>query len=593
MPLLASQNQLSEQCVDELLAAYRFLRHAENAVQAMRDEQTHMLPENALDQQRLSCAMGFVGWDAFIDVLQAHRDRVQQHFDNVFADVEEQANESPANKLWTNGLSDDEQLALLIELGFDDVEEAHRWIRHLRRGAAQTYLGEQGRVAWNQLLPLLINTAASYPQNTRVLARLFKIIEKVAGRSTYLLLLLENPSALEQLVKLCDASEWIADYLSRYPILLDQLLDPVSLYAPLEQAQLSQELSASLSGVAQDDLEMQMDLMRQFRHAMVLRVASADIASVIEVAVVSDYLTAIAEVILEKTWQLAWLHTIARYGEPRCGSGRKLRLVNFGIVAYGKLGGIELGYGSDLDIVFLHDSDGEVQQTKGHKSVDNSVFFNRLGQRIVHMLATPTAAGSLYEVDTRLRPSGHSGMLVSSLQSFVEYQRHHAWTWEHQALVRARMVSGADSLKQGFEQVRNEILSQPRDFDVLRIDVREMRLQMRAELDAAETDKFHLKQGAGGIVDIEFMVQYQVLRWVETWPQLLQYTDTVRLLETLAQVGVFSADDAQSLIEAYRCFRGRVHHLTLRGEPVILDADCESGKRQAVLKMWQAVFEPC
>ena len=290
-----------------------------------------------------------------------------------------------------------------------------------------------------------------------------------------------------------------------------------------------------------------MDRLRQFRHAMVLRVAAADIAGALQVMLVSDELTAIAEAVLEQVLTIAWGEMVKRYGEPQCKvncgakegalgykcRGKK-RPVAFSIVGYGKLGGFELGYGSDLDLVFLHDSEGSQQRTSGRKSVDNSVFFTRLGQRIIHMLEAFTAAGSLYEVDMRLRPSGNSGMLVSAIDAFRDYQLHEAWVWEHQALVRARPVAGDAALGRRFNKIRAQVLTGDSKLENLRSQVREMRERMRQELGAGRRGQFHLKQDRGGIVDIEFMVQFLVLRWCSEHPQLLQHSGTIHLLKALA-----------------------------------------------------------
>ncbi len=591
LPLLVELRQLTQTCADELVSAYHFLRHAENAIQAMRDEQIHSLPEEKEDQLRLACAMGFERWSDFLSQLDQHRQQVQTHFDQIFADVDApDVATSNADRVWGDTLVENEAMTLLEQAGYDDPEEALRWVHQLKAGSAQIYLGERGRIYFNALMPRLIDAAANYDQSTLLLIRMIKVIEKIAGRTTYLSLLLENPAALSQFVKLCDASDWIATYLARFPILLDQLLDPVALFAPMKQAGLKAELENDFAGVDSDDMEQQMDVLRQFRHAMALRVAAADIAGVIPVAIVSDYLTAIAEIVLAKALALAWEQMTSRYGTPMCQVDRKKRKVNFGIVGYGKMGGIELGYGSDLDVVFLHDSMGNGQQTTGRNSVDNAIFFARLGQRIVHILTTQTAAGTLYDVDTRLRPSGYSGMLVTSLESFVEYQLNNAWTWEHQALVRARMVAGDDALSPVFADVRARILKKPRDEAGLKIDVREMRQQMRDELGSGSSEEFNLKHDPGGIVDIEFLVQYLVLLWAKEYPILLKYTDTVRLLESLASIGCIDVSVANDLADTYRHFRGMTHHLALRGQSLEIDPDKEFERQQKVVQQWEAVF---
>ncbi len=577
--------------VGRLVKAYHFLRRTENCLQAMRDEQVHCLPEDTMDQTRLAFAMGFSSWPVFSRALTKHRDCVQAEFEQVFAGPDNQQLESPIHQLWHVGLTDDEQSREILRLaGYQDTVEALRWIGQLREGAAQSFLGEQGRVRFDQLVPKLISAAAEYENDAELLGRLVRILEKIAGRTTYLSLLLENATALKHLISLCNASEWVASQLARHPVLLDQLLDPRSLYQPLEAKALASELQEIMTAIPENDLEQQMDRLRQFKQAMVLRVAAADIAGVIPVMVVSDYLTAIAEVVLGQALILAWQQMVKRYGRPVCSERAKQRVVKFAVIGYGKMGGIELGYGSDLDLVFLHDSAGENQSTDSKKPIDNQVFFARLGQRIIHILDTLTPAGTLYEVDMRLRPSGNSGLLVTSVESFRDYQREDAWTWEHQALVRARIICGDEELRQRFKRIRNTILGQQRDAEQLRQDICEMRERMRDELASKDDDIFDLKQGQGGIVDIEFMVQYHVLRWAHAHPELLRFTDTVRLLEMLAKTGHLDSRAAATLAEAYRVYRSLYHRLALRGESALLKCGSHAEQRQEVAEWWQNIM---
>jgi len=583
---------LPQQVVDELIAAYGFLRRAENRLQAMHDEQVHRLPESALDRAALALAMGYPEWDAFLTALNAHRRRVEGHFQKVFAAPEAQAEErDPLVDLWLGRLSGKEAGQVLTEAGFDDVPEALRWIEQLRSGTAPRYLGQQGRMRFDALLPLLLRETGQQAGAAEVLGRLVHVLEHIAGRTTYLVLLQENPPVLSQLVKLCAASAWIAQQIARFPLLLDQLLDPRTLYAPLLSAELETELERRLAGIESSDLEQQMDALRQFKHAMVLRVAAADVAEVIPVTVVSDRLTAIAEVVVKKVLAIAWDEMVRRYGEPRCTQAGQERAVAFIVVAYGKLGGSELGYGSDLDLVFLHNSAGTDQRTSGQKSVDNAVFLTRLGQRIIHMLETYTAAGVLYEVDMRLRPSGNSGLLVSSLDAFADYQHGEAWTWEHQALVRARVVAGDQGLADAFAVARDKVLAMPRDADKLRQEVREMRERMRSELGSRGATGFHLKQDRGGIVDIEFMVQYLVLRWGKEHPELLRHRDSIHLLGALAEAGLLQAADAGVLVEAYQAYRTLSHRLTLAEASSVVDEHELEATRVKVAAIWKRLME--
>ena len=440
-------------------------------------------------------------------------------------------------------------------------------------------------------MPLLLGAVAHARDPDTTLSRVLDLVEKIARRTTYLALLAESPMALSQLVRLCAASPWIAGLLTLHPLLLDELLDPRSLYAPLKRQALEDELATDLARLGADDLEQQMEVLRHFQQANTLRVAAADVAGAYPLMVVSDHLTEIAEVVLQAVLRLARQHLIDRHGVPCCRIDGQVVEPGFAILAYGKLGGIELGYGSDLDLVFLHGSEGEELGTQGAKAIDNNVFFARLGQRIIHMMTAHTPAGVLYEVDMRLRPNGAAGMLVSSMAAFAEYQRHAAWTWEHQALVRARVVAGDVPVAERFAAIRRDVLGRQRDGAQLRREVREMRERMRAELGQRDAAKFDLKQDVGGIADIEFMVQYGVLAWAFTHPELLRYTDNIRLLEGLAQAGAMTAQDADLLSDIYRVYRAKVHQLTLLKEPIVADAHAFAEQRQAVVRVWRTLLE--
>ena len=586
---LASLQLISQRACDELVEAYMFLRRAENRLQEMQDRQAHHLPDADPDQSQLALAMGYPGWKKFGLALYKYRNCVERHFHQVFAlpQSEVPASSSSLQEVWLQEDEGGQAVKMLAEAGYADADEALRWLRQLRTGTAPRYLGTQGRERFDALVPMVIAAVAGQNNAAEVLGRLVHILEQVAGRTTYLALLQENPMALTQLVKLCAASPWIAQQIARFPLLLDELLDPRTLYSRLDQELLQEELAQRLEGIPQADLEQRMDRLRQFRHGMVLRIAAADIAGAIPVAVVSDELTAIAQVILGEVLKQSWMDMLARHGKPLCKVRGKQREVAFIIIAYGKMGGIELGYGSDLDLVFLHDSDGKAQKTDGKKPVDNAVFFARLGQRIIHALETYTGAGVLYEVDMRLRPSGNSGLLVSSIDAFADYQKNEAWTWEHQALIRARKVAGDDRLAKKFEKVRLKVLSMPRDAKKLRDDVVEMREKMRSELGSRGRGGFHFKQDRGGIVDIEFMVQYLVLGGANSHPELLRTTDTTRLLKALAKAGLLEAALAESLVEIYQLYRSASHSLTLGEQGILLDDGAFRSEREQVKRAWK------
>jgi glutamate-ammonia-ligase adenylyltransferase len=370
-------------------------------------------------------------------------------------------------------------------------------------------------------------------------------------------------------------------------MLLDELLDPRQLYSPLHRDELEEELAILLATIDADDLEQQMERLRQFNRSSKLRVAAADITEVIPLMVVSDYLTEIAEVITAQVLQLSWGHLVARHGIP---GGLSSDDTGFAVIAYGKLGGIELGYGSDLDLVFLHSSEDGNAVSSGEQPIANNLFYVRLGQRMIHMFTTRTPSGHLYEIDMRLRPSGNSGMLAASLGAFAEYQREQAWTWEHQALLRARPIAGDPLVIARFRHIRLQVLSQERDPEKLRSDVREMREKMRQSLDRSKGEMFDLKQGVGGITDIEFMVQYLVLREASRYPGLLAWSDNIRLLDGLAEHGVLTAETADMLADAYRKFRAVNHRNVLRDESGLVAADELPQERTAVRELWQSMM---
>ena len=585
---------MNQQHADKLAEAYWFLRRVENAVQMYADQQAHDLPADGVQQQRLAHLMGYADWSEFTTVLDQHRRQVHEFFEQTFVAPQSQACEEDSqvtwSRFWRDEMEAEDALAWLEEQGFNDAEAAMKRISGFRGSARFRALKATSLKRLDTLMPLLLPAVAMNQQADETLARIMELIEAIGGRSAYMALLVENPMALSQLVQLCSASPWISAQLSRFPLLLDELLDPRSLYAPQHKPALMHEIQSRLTAVA-DDEEQVLDCLRQFKNANVMRVAAADIAGRYPLMVVSDHLTDIAESVLAQALDLAYAHLSKRYGEPRCVVDGVEQTPGFAIVAYGKMGGIELSYGSDLDLVFIHGSRGTKQQTNGATVVDNPVFFARLGQRIIHILTTPTASGVLYEVDMRLRPDGASGLLVTNMESFSDYQHNKAWTWEHQALTRARVVAGDSELGQEFERLRQQVLGRERDKNTLQEEVRDMRHRMRRELEKHEPGRFDLKQGAGGIADIEFMVQYGVLAWGNECPALLRWTDNIRILESFADNGYIASADARLLINAYRFFRAEAHKKTLQGEQAMADLDQVDAVREPVQALWQRIME--
>jgi len=579
---------LPPEVVAELRAAYLFLRDSEHAIQGYQDKQTQDLPQEELQRVAMATVMGFTCWDDYLQALDGHRGLVAGHFDDLIAAPEEESEglDEAELPLWGEGLC----AASLSELGYRAVPESLQSLQELQQSSRVMTLQAEGRERLEQFMPQLLRGCAEVDDPDLSLQRLLPLVVAVVRRSAYLALLLENPPALRELVVLCGASPWIAEQMARHPVLLDELLDRASLYTAPDKGLLQDELRQQVARLAPDDLEAQMDALRYFKASHVLRVAASELSGRLPVMQVSDKLTWIAEVILEQVLAVAWADLTKKYGEPARSSDG----YGFAVFAYGKLGGIELGYSSDLDLVFVCDA---VEQgvTNGERSIDNDVFYTRLGQRIIHIMETRMALGQLYEVDMRLRPSGESGMLVSTIRGFRSYQQETAWTWEHQALVRARFVAGDPIVAAQVQTVRGEILCQPRDEAALALDVQKMRDRMRKHLlpdEQLEDGEFHLKQGSGGIVDIEFMVQYAVLAWSHRVPELARWSDNVRILETLGREGLFEQQECDALTGAYLAYRSAAHQLSLQQQPGIVTADSFADSRAAVIAKWRQLFAP-
>jgi [glutamine synthetase] adenylyltransferase / [glutamine synthetase]-adenylyl-L-tyrosine phosphorylase len=595
---LKAFNYLPEQAISELVTAYTFLRKTEHRLQQIQDRQAHSLPENDLDRQRIALGMGFCDWEEFLVALGAHRQCVQHHFTLLLEPRENgwaERSQSPAyadlSGVWLSLGEPEAMIQLLRTYGFGDPATILEALQKLHATAESRNISPTARERLDRLVPRLLMAVRRSSNPATTLTRLTPLLETIAQRSVYLALLAEYPAALEHLIKLCSASPWIAAYIARQPILLDELLDPRTLYSPPGPAELETQLTEQLSYLSEADLEQEMNALRHFKHSQVLRVAAADLTGVLWVGTVSDQLSAIAETVLKAALRLAWDDLIGRHGEARCVDAGVDRPAGFAIVAYGKLGGLELGYGSDLDLVFLHDSRGEKQLTTGPKSLDNQEFFARLGQRIIHLITTITPAGKAYDIDARLRPSGSSGLLVSSLNAFAEYQQHHAWTWEHQALVRARPVAGSPATREEFSTIRAAVLGRERDEASLKQDVRDMCERMRRELGNREPDRFDLKGGQGGITDIEFMVQYIVLRWAAAHPLLLSSTANCPLLEIGAACKLLDPHDAEALCEAYFAYRARIHALALQEQPARVSEGEFRTHRSKVVDIWRRLLE--
>lgn len=601
---LEGQGYLPPAVISELREGYEFLRYTEHAIQAIADRQTQMLPDTAQDQARIAFMLGFAEWDAFHEKLMFWRGRVAWHFAQVIADPDEEEGADCEVvvggewlPLWEEAQDEEAACRQLEEGGFADATKALKALAGLRSSPQLRAMQRLGRERLDAFIPRLLAQAVEHDNPDLVLERVLPLVEAVARRSAYLVLLTENPGALRRLLTLCAASPWIAEQITRFPLLLDELLNEGRLFKPPLAPELAAELRERLTRIPEDDLEQQMEALRHFKLAHRLRVAASEIAGSLPLMKVSDYLTWLAEAILEQVLALAWRQTVAKYGTPLRTDGT-LCDPGFIIVGYGKVGGIELGHGSDLDLVFIHDGDPQAE-TDGAKPIDGAQFFTRLGQRIIHLLTAQTNSGQLYEVDMRLRPSGASGLLVSSLGAFARYQENEAWTWEHQALVRARVLVGSQDVGQAFEKVRAQVLGKTRDLAKLQQEVSEMRAKMRDNLGSKSTAAgtganafeatapFDLKQDAGGIVDIEFMVQYAALAWSQSHPPLLRWTDNIRILEELEHEGLMPVEDASLLREAYKAYRSAAHRQALQKDAGVIPGDQFADERRQVMRIWR------
>ncbi|MGV6988693.1 bifunctional [glutamate--ammonia ligase]-adenylyl-L-tyrosine phosphorylase/[glutamate--ammonia-ligase] adenylyltransferase [Testudinibacter sp. P80/BLE/0925] len=610
LPHLVELNLLEAQEEQALRTAYLFLRRVENVLQAINDQQTQLLPQNERDKVRLviACRQFTVlnaqgetqqlnypieDWNGFYRVLQQQQHSVRHVFKQLIGDENESQEEQNNDSIWNDFLHFGDNADYLSN-NLQSYSFSHALQQSLQQTLAQFYrdtqrrhIGQRGREVLNKLMPRLLDKLFAHAQVESVLPKILNILNKIVTRTTYLELLLEHPSALAMLIRLSAASPMIAEQVANYPILLDELLDHKTLFNPPPFSDYRNTLKEYLLRIPQEDEEQQIDALRQFKQATLLRTAAADILEVLPVMKVSDHLTYLAEAIISAVVNLAWQQTVQRFGTPQhLRDGQK----NFLVIAYGKLGGIELGYNSDLDLVFLYDAPPNSQTVGGKRSIDGSQFYLRLAQKIISIFSINTRAGVLYEVDMRLRPSGAAGLLVSSIAAFEQYQQQEAWTWERQALVRARAIYGETALRRQFEQIRADVLATPRDLTLLKTEVREMREKMYRHLAQTQNGLFNIKTDPGGITDIEFIAQYLVLAHTPTHPELSRWSDNVRIFDSMAEAGVLSAVQTKQLKRCYVDLRNEIHHLNLIGKKSIVSEAQFSVERAFVREMWQMLF---
>ncbi len=607
LPQLAGGKLLPGRVAQELEEAYLFLRRLENRLQMLADQQTHTLPEDALTRARIASAMNVASWDALYTELGLHRARVTRAFQEVvFARNEAASAEVPGVsgiiEAWVRGADAPQFAAALAARGFRDADAAAALLVEFRNGGAVRRLDAPGRARLDTLIPRLLAPIADVPpgapsSQADVLRRVLRVLEAIGSRSAYFALLNEHPTVRRKLVDVAKIGEFLPAQIASHPLLLDELLDDTAGALPPSRAELEAEVASRLANFEDEEPERQVEVLRQFQRAAIFRVAMADLTGRIPLMRVSDYLTEIAEIIVEHAMQLAWKQMTAQFGVPHSrskegGDDGARHVVRICAVGYGKLGGYELGYASDLDLVFLHDSGTEGAETDAAKPVDNQVFFIRFAQRVIHLLTMHSAAGRLYEVDVRLRPSGKGGMLITRIGAFIEYQEKEAWTWEHQALLHARAVAGDRGFREEFERVRIDLLMRCVRRDTLRDEVRKMRERMRRELSRARPGSglFDIKQDPGGTADIEFLAQYWALLHAKTHPPVAMFADTIRQLESVASADLVAQSTVDVLVNAYRAYRERSHHLSLEGAKPVVPAADFAGTRAAVTAIWDATM---
>lgn len=601
MAVLVECEYLPEDTVTQLKNAYAFLRSLEHKLQGLSNKQTQMLVKGEIDRHRVALAMDFATWEEMLTQLNQHRLRVRKHFSEVICndDDEDQddslsVEESAWGSLWRQEMTESEAQERLSAQGFEDAADTCKLIDEFRKGRTFMVLEGESRQRFDRFMPVLLDAVAQIDTPSLAFRRVMTLIDAVSRRTAYLVLMLENRHALREVVQLCTASPFVTEFLSKHPVLLDELLDGID--EPPVKSVLQEELAQQLLRIDPDNFEEQMECLRYFKLSHTLQVAAAQITGRLTVMKVSDYLTFTAEAVLEQVLALAWDFLVRKHGYPINTHGTHGQM-DFLVLGFGKLGGIELSYVSDLDLVFLHSGalGEDTIVIEGQRSINSREFYTRLAQRVIMMLGTYTMSGKLYEIDMRLRPSGESGLLVSSMEAFASYERGEAWTWEHQALVRARAVAGNAALHKEFDDLRADILAKSRDLDALRKDVVSMRKRMRDEFakkPASERSKrsFIIKNSQGGIVDIEFIVQYLVLAHCREYPSLLTYPDNVRILEAALQSEIITQREWQQLTEAYLALRSALHQFAL--------AQSELGElpeellemQNTVVPIWERVF---
>jgi glutamate-ammonia-ligase adenylyltransferase len=541
LEVLAQKNLLPREATRELAGAYLFLRNLEHRLQYLDDAQRHDLPQDDEDRARVAAMCGFPSWTEFYSKLEEIRAAVSRHFADVFAEAE-----TPLEP-WPD----------------------HPRLAALRSSQRYSALPQESRQRLERLMPALARAAQATPDPHATLTRGVALVEAIASRAAYLALLAEHPEALERVARIIGASSWAAEFLTRHPLLLDELLDDRLLYAPVDLLSFQKNLEVRLDA-ADRDTEQRMNALREAHQAQVFRLLAQDLAGLLTVERLADHLSALADLMLEFCLREAWQDLRGRHRESPA----------FAVIGYGKLGGKELGYASDLDIIFLYDDAHE----------QSPEIYARYAQRLNSWLTARTSAGMLFETDLELRPSGASGLLVSTIEAFSRYQEESAWVWEHQALTRARYCAGDQRVGEAFEAIRERVLKKKRDPASLRAAI----LQMREKMHAAHPNTsglFDVKHDPGGMIDVEFAVQHLVLAQAHRFPDLTGNLGNIALLKMAASHGLIAPELAERCRDAYREFRRLQHSLRLNDAKYArVPAAQVEAHGAAVRELWRAVF---
>uniref|UniRef100_UPI002594EB4A bifunctional [glutamate--ammonia ligase]-adenylyl-L-tyrosine phosphorylase/[glutamate--ammonia-ligase] adenylyltransferase n=1 Tax=uncultured Psychrobacter sp. TaxID=259303 RepID=UPI002594EB4A len=588
MQALYTLEYLERSTYEQLQAAYRFLRRLEHGIQAINDQQTQRLPHDRQWQHNLAITLGFANWEGLLSTLNHHRHNVNVPFERMV--TERQIPDHEDTDLEPEQL--DAQIARLNEVLTEDNREL---LQGFWQSKMVANLSDEARERLDDAYPVIVHALLAHQEQQQLantaLPRLISLLEAICRRSIYLVMIAENPNATIELIPMLSASPWIAKELAQYPVLLDTFLQQRYRHLP-DKLELRDILRQQLLRVEPNDEEKLLSVLRLFKKNQVLAVAASDVLAERPIMKVSDSLTYIAAVVLEAALERAFAEIVKRYGYPIGQDGDPVTEADcgFAIIGYGKLGGLELSYSSDLDLVFLHKIK-EQGMTTGEKSVSGMKFAARLVQKLMNYLNTQTRDGRAYEIDMRLRPSGNAGMMVVSCHAFETYQMDKAWSWEHQALVRARAICGDKRVTARFCEIRREVLSLPRTIEQVRTEVTSMRIKMQKHLGTSEwqqqAGKFHLKQDAGGIIDIEFLAQFAVLAYSHDHPSLTKWSDNVRIFEEMALLGIWDQQVCQDLTDAYLRIRAATHQLALSEQSLLVDESLWKETRALVQDQWQ------